>query len=446
MVNSIYGVGLMIKRFKTFCRIYSAHNNRRSLSGPASLSVIAFVALIAIMLFLPCSAGASWPLACDGTYGLGFHETYSDRVETGSGEEEIIHHGLDILTPASSSILAPLGGTVSFVGSVPSGEDPDGPRMKAVSLLLDSGKTLTLMPFSTIAVEKGDVLSEGEPIGTLAPSGDASDSRPHLHIGLKKKSTYFNPASLIGTRFNVGNEREPAAGVAEASGAPGLRRATQSAVISIADQEQTAVQIQSRVPASNSEEAVSHASAYAQVHAVADDAVSEVKEGSVSSRVNGVLADLPSGHLEMRAKDEAVTSLFSKARVWAKASVLAVFSALRVSPGRLLSFLGFPAMRQVLGMLSVFSLVLGCAATFMVAVMRTHAFEFKLRAVLRPSEEMPEMRNRFCNLLKIPFIGLKPESRFDSNNAAQEGRRNLGMRKCFGRRIGLVEDKGCSSG
>lgn len=146
-----------------------------------------------------CSArAATWPVpTSELSASVSFHESYT------AGVKSYVHSGIDIPASAGMQISSPLAGTVRFTGTVPSGDsrvgDASGQQtMQAVSIGLDDGRTVTLMPFANIDVAEGQAVGEGQPLGTLAATGDASSAYPHLHMGCKVGSTYMDPMQLFG--------------------------------------------------------------------------------------------------------------------------------------------------------------------------------------------------------------------------------------------------------
>ncbi len=165
------------------------------------------VACACLMAWLPlhmgisspsyCAYAATWPATSSQEDTLtGFHESYRSMGAS------YVHSGVDILAAAGSDVLCPVGGRVTFVGHVPAQDGMQssdaGQTMTAVSIGLNNGKTVTLMPVKNVRVAKGDTVSEGETLAVLASSGDRSSAQPHLHMGLKKDGVYYDPLSLFG--------------------------------------------------------------------------------------------------------------------------------------------------------------------------------------------------------------------------------------------------------
>lgn len=152
-------------------------------------------------------AYAASPLgSSQASVSLKFHAKYS------AGHGKYVHSGIDLPAAAGAKIYAPCKGRVSFVGRVPSGDAATGasakssasPTMLAVSLKLEDGKTLTLMPFEASSVAEGEAVAQGAALGTLAASGDRSSSTTHLHMGLKQSGVYYDPSYLLGLAVQSG--------------------------------------------------------------------------------------------------------------------------------------------------------------------------------------------------------------------------------------------------
>ncbi|MGN0073362.1 MAG: peptidoglycan DD-metalloendopeptidase family protein [Coriobacteriales bacterium] len=111
------------------------------------------------------------------------------------------HRGIDIAAAAGSTVCAPCNGSIVFCGDVPAaqvdGGGDDGTTMTAVSIELEDGRRLTLMPFAAVAVSPGELVSEGQSLGSLAAGGDRSSQKTHLHMGLKRQGVYCNPLLLF---------------------------------------------------------------------------------------------------------------------------------------------------------------------------------------------------------------------------------------------------------
>jgi hypothetical protein len=149
------------------------------------------VAVVACALALagPSCAHAGWPLRDAGSVALRFGATYRSAEATTSST----HRGTDISAEEGASVIAPLAGSVTFVGRVPA---VGGGTVRAVTIATAEG-SVTLLPLSAASVSKGDSLAEGDAVGTLSESGDGSSAGAHLHVGVKRGDLYVDPLSVL---------------------------------------------------------------------------------------------------------------------------------------------------------------------------------------------------------------------------------------------------------
>lgn len=163
-------------------------------SCPLRRYALFFAGLLALTLATsPGIAYAGWVVEGEPTVLTGFGEQYASELGT-----QVTHHGVDCLASSGAQCLFPTGGTVSFVGSVPAGDLPGCGTTMAVSLRIEDGRTVTLMPFDDVAVSVGQHVAGGQVAGTVASSGDGSATLPHVHVGLKRGRTYYDPSELLG--------------------------------------------------------------------------------------------------------------------------------------------------------------------------------------------------------------------------------------------------------
>jgi len=157
--------------------------------GALLAAALSVAALSIAALCVPAAAHAARPLASSGTGPvLGFGASYSDGGGTTS-----VHRGVDIAAEAGERVLAPVAGTVTFVGRVPGA---GGSTVLAITLQTAAG-SVTLLPLERASVSRGDSVSEGATLATLAENGDASFSATHLHVGLRAGSLYLDPARVL---------------------------------------------------------------------------------------------------------------------------------------------------------------------------------------------------------------------------------------------------------
>lgn len=163
----------------------------------AALCALSLLSTGMLFVVQPAMA-ATWPVPTSRLSAtLDFHESYT------AGINSYVHSGIDIPASAGMQISAPAAGRVRFTGAVPSGDSKTSgtaqqKTMNAVSIEMQSGKIITLMPFSTTQVKEGQLIIEGQSLGTLAASGDSSTAGTHLHVGYKDGQTYLDPMQLFG--------------------------------------------------------------------------------------------------------------------------------------------------------------------------------------------------------------------------------------------------------
>lgn len=154
--------------------------------------LLAFVLVTAIVvageLIRPGIVEAGWPLAQDARVALGFGATYTAPDGTGA-----THRGIDVMGHEGERVLAPLAGRVAFAGSVPAA---GGGTMRAVTIETAQG-SITLMPLTRFDVARGAELAEGDGVGVLAATGDASLAQPHLHVGVRRGDLYVDPLGIM---------------------------------------------------------------------------------------------------------------------------------------------------------------------------------------------------------------------------------------------------------
>ena len=162
----------------------------RGLEGRAQPALVLAVwcALVVGALGHPLAATAGWPLVQAAPVTLGFGALYS-----AGGSDSSRHCGVDIAAAVGDRVVTPLAGKVAFAGSVPG---VGGGRVIAVTIETADAK-ITLMPLDSAAVSSGDELREGDSVGTLAATGDASSAGAHLHVGARRGDLYVDPLTII---------------------------------------------------------------------------------------------------------------------------------------------------------------------------------------------------------------------------------------------------------
>lgn len=100
------------------------------------------------------------------------------------------HSGMDIAAPSGTIFVAPADGVVTLAADVPF-------TLEGKLLMIDHGMGLNsaFLHSSKLLVKTGDVVRQGQPIGTVGATGRASG--PHLHWGMKWNSARIDPKLLI---------------------------------------------------------------------------------------------------------------------------------------------------------------------------------------------------------------------------------------------------------
>ena len=110
-------------------------------------------------------------------------ETFGTRVHPITGKESS-HDGVDISAPEGVAVLAVRSGTVAETGW----DDTDGNYV-----LLDHGDGLTTLYgcLSTVSVQTGDAVAQGDVLGAVGQTGAATG--PHLHLEAAQDGALYDP-------------------------------------------------------------------------------------------------------------------------------------------------------------------------------------------------------------------------------------------------------------
>jgi len=145
-------------------------------------------ATLAALLLAPIAHAWSWP--ADGPVLQPF---VFDPAHPFAGGQ---HRGIDVGADLGATVRAPAAGTVTFAGTVPSSG-------RSVTITTADGYAVTLTHLGSIAVAKGAAVAEGEGIATIGASGDAEESVPYVHLGVRvaaEAQGYVDPAGLLPAR------------------------------------------------------------------------------------------------------------------------------------------------------------------------------------------------------------------------------------------------------
>lgn len=118
-----------------------------------------------------------------GVYG-------SARIYNGDDANPRVHWGIDVAAPIGTPFVAPAGGVVTLA-------DPNL-FFEGGAVFLDHGQGVVsvFMHMDTVDVLPGDVLAQGDVVGTIGNTGRSTG--PHLHWGVKVNNAYWiDPAQLM---------------------------------------------------------------------------------------------------------------------------------------------------------------------------------------------------------------------------------------------------------
>ena len=113
------------------------------------LSAAVLFAVLASLVSTPGALAWTWPV--DGPV----LRPFSVGPDPYAGGQ---HRGVDIGAEVGRTVVAPVGGTVSFVGFVPGGGH-------AVTITTDDGYAVTLLQLAATSVARGDAVAEGAEVG-----------------------------------------------------------------------------------------------------------------------------------------------------------------------------------------------------------------------------------------------------------------------------------------
>lgn len=117
---------------------------------------------------------------------LGFKERY--------GEANKQHLGIDVYAAKGAELHAPIEGIVSFVGRVPGSA---GLNVTALTISTTEGQQISINPFASVSVKKGDKVEKGQILGIVSDVGDPSSPESHFHLSLRVGGVYRDPTHLL---------------------------------------------------------------------------------------------------------------------------------------------------------------------------------------------------------------------------------------------------------
>ena len=108
-----------------------------------------------------------------------------------AGEPGAPHNGVDVAGGTGAPVYAPANGVVTLAAASPF-------TLEGNLLMIDHGGGLNsaFLHLSRIDVKKGDLVRQGQLIGTIGATGRATG--PHLHWGMKWNEERIDPQTLAG--------------------------------------------------------------------------------------------------------------------------------------------------------------------------------------------------------------------------------------------------------
>jgi murein DD-endopeptidase MepM/ murein hydrolase activator NlpD len=107
------------------------------------------------------------------------------------GEPASFHSGVDVAPGAGAPVVAPADGVVVLAG-------PPAFSLEGNLLIIDHGMGLNsaFLHLATQTVTQGQVVRQGQPIGTVGATGRATG--PHLHWSMKWQNARLDPQTIAG--------------------------------------------------------------------------------------------------------------------------------------------------------------------------------------------------------------------------------------------------------
>jgi len=115
----------------------------------------------------------------------------SQRIYRG-GVPAAYHSGADVAAGAGAAVVAPADGVVTLA-------PPPGFSLEGNLVIIDHGMGLTsaMLHLSSANVRSGQIVHQGERIGTVGATGRATG--PHLHWSLVWNGARIDPAAIVGS-------------------------------------------------------------------------------------------------------------------------------------------------------------------------------------------------------------------------------------------------------
>src|SRR3954452_17875028 len=136
-----------------------------------------FPIVVLFFLGVPAALAWTWPVRGPVVQAFDF-----DQAHPYAGGQ---HRGIAIDAPPGTRVRAPVGGTITFAGTVPASG-------LSLTIRTDDGLAVTLTTVGGVAVARGDAVTEGDVVGTVG-------SDP-VHLGVRQVSSeqgYLDPLRFM---------------------------------------------------------------------------------------------------------------------------------------------------------------------------------------------------------------------------------------------------------
>jgi hypothetical protein len=147
------------------------------------------VVLVVALWALPAEAAGAWSWPVDGPVLRPF--VLGDDPYAGGQ-----HRGIDIAADPDAPVRAPVGGEVSFAGTVPGGG-------RTITIRTADGYSATLLHLGPLSVRRGDAVAERDVVAAVGPSGEPEWDRPYVHLGVRVTADphgYVDPLLFLPVR------------------------------------------------------------------------------------------------------------------------------------------------------------------------------------------------------------------------------------------------------
>jgi murein DD-endopeptidase MepM/ murein hydrolase activator NlpD len=150
-------------------------------------SLLLLVTALAVVSLVGPAVASAWTWPVSGPVLRGF--LFSEDTPLAPGQ----HRGIDIQGGLGDQVVAPVGGTVTFVGRVAA-------NGLTVTIETAEGYTVTLLHLGDALVGRGDAVAEGQPVAIVGSSGVPEYAVPYVQLGVRLSADpegYLDPQTFL---------------------------------------------------------------------------------------------------------------------------------------------------------------------------------------------------------------------------------------------------------